>query len=243
MASNLLYCVRVARGPGGGVRKKKAAPFPAPHPVGPASLAPPPWPRLPAPAPPPAPPPPRPASGRGPFLPQLVLCGRGAARRRLYGRGSERKGEKGRECGRRWGLGRGAEARPGLPHVHSTLQAGPGLSHRQASRSRIKALEGRARARPRAVLGADPPPRSRGPARGGDPRGEQCSLGSGSRLLASGGIEGELVLELQRRDKLDLRRSKTRGLSRTVDGEALEGGALGPEETAILLGRGGCRLH
>lgn len=93
------------------------------------------------------------------------------------------------------------------------------------------------------MLGADPPPRSRGPARGGDPRGEQCSLGSGSRLLASGGIEGELVLELQRRDRLDLRRAKTRGLSRMVDGEAIEGGALRPEETAILLGRGGCRLH
>lgn len=158
-------------------------------------------PRLPGPAFQPPPHPrlrlhPHPASGRGPFLPQLVLWGRGAARRRLYGQGSERKGERGREYGRWRGLGRGAEARPGLPHVHSTLQAGPGLSQSQVSRSRIKAPGG-ARARPRAVLGTDPPPRSRGPARGEDPRGEQCSLGSGSRLLVSGGIEGELVLELQ----------------------------------------------
>lgn len=138
-----LFCVC---GGGGGHERRKRRPS-----LHPTQSAPPPWPRLPAPAPPPAPPPPhpwlrlhpRPASGRGPFLPQLVLCGRGAARRRLYGRGSERKGEKGRECGRWRGLGRGAEARPGLPHVHSTLQAGPGLFHRQVSRSRIKALEGR----------------------------------------------------------------------------------------------------
>lgn len=132
MASNL-YCV------GWGARKKRAAPFPAPHPVGPASLAPPSSPR-PTPG---SASTPRPASGRSPFLPQLVLWGRGAARRRLYGRGSKRKGERGRERGRRRGLGRGAEARPGVPHIHSTLQAGPGLSHRQVPGAAIKALEGR----------------------------------------------------------------------------------------------------
>lgn len=50
-----------------------------------------------------------PRSGRGPFLPQLVLWGRGAARRCLYGPGSQRKGEGGGECGR-W---RGRGLRPG----------------------------------------------------------------------------------------------------------------------------------
>lgn len=101
-----------------------------------------------------------------------------------------------------------------------------------------------ARARPRAALVADLPPQSRDLEWGGGPRGEQCSPGSGSRLLASGGIEGELVLELQQeRLRLDLRRGENRELSRMKEGEGSGGGALRPGETIILLGREGYRLH
>lgn len=92
--------------------------------------------------------------------------------------------------------GRGAAAGQSLVLVHSTLQDRPGLSHRRDPRSRIKGSRG-VRARPRVAQGADPPSRSRGSQRGRDPREEQCSPGSGSWLLASSGIEGELVLELQ----------------------------------------------
>lgn len=116
--------------------RKQTAPLPAPDPVGPASLVPPsrppPHPRLrlrPRPLPP--------AAGA------VVLWGRGAAHRSLYGLGSERKGERAVECGRRQGLGRGAGARPGLPRVCSTLPAGPGLSHCQVPWSRIKVVKGR----------------------------------------------------------------------------------------------------
>lgn len=136
-----------------------------------------------------------PRSGRGPFLPQLVLWGRGTTRRRLYGPGSQRKGEGGRECGRWQGWG----PRPGKAlssSIPPSKKDRPGLSHRRDPRSRIKGSRG-VRARPRVAQDADPPSRSRGSQRGRDPRGEQCSPGSGSCLLASSGIEGELVLELQ----------------------------------------------
>jgi hypothetical protein len=73
---------------------------------------------------------------------------------------------------------------------------GQGLSHRQNPRSRIKALEGCGPGlRSRRVQTGHR--ESRGLERGGDLRGEQCLPRSGSRLLASGGFEGELVLELQ----------------------------------------------
>lgn len=92
--------------------------------------------------------------------------------------------------------GPGAVAGQSLVHVHSTLQARPGLFHRRDPQSRINGSRG-ARARPRVAQSADWPSRSQGGQRGRDPRGEQCSPRSGSCLLASGGIEGELVLEPQ----------------------------------------------
>lgn len=178
-------------------------------------------PRLPAPAPPPAPPPPPPAPPPAAAPSSRSWCC-GAAEQRIavsMARDPSAK-VRGRECGRQLrGLGRGGggQARPSPCPFHPPGWARP---FSPASLPVPHKGSGGARARPRAVLEADPPPRSRGPARGGDPRGDQCSLGSGSRLLASSRSEGELVLELQLETEI---RSEEREDPRTVQGGGRRG--------------------
>lgn len=165
---------------------RNRAPFPAPFPAAP------PWPRR-FPGPCLHPGPGSPASPPAAALPPAAGAGRGAAHRRLHGWGSVSKGETGVECGQ---PAPGAGPAMFSPSVcYSPFQARPGL-HRQVPSVPHKSFRG---ARPASGgAGRRPATAESGSGVGGARVGEQCvPSGSGSRLLASGGIEGELVLELQ----------------------------------------------
>lgn len=107
MALTRLYCI------GQGARKKRAATFKAPHPVGP-----PPCPAFQAPAPPPAPPPPPPRLRPRPLPPAAGALGpRSSASPSLWPRDPNAKVRAAERAGGggAWAGGR----RPGLLHVHS----------------------------------------------------------------------------------------------------------------------------
>lgn len=135
--------------------------------------------------------------------------------------------------------GPGAVAGQSLVHVHSTLQARPGLFHRRDPQSRINGSRG-VRARPRVAQSADWPSRS---------RGALARQGPAWRAVfpwiwvMSPGVRRDRRRACPRAAAVDTEvRSDQRRDLRTVQdggGRGRRGrGALKPEETSILLDRG-----